>query len=152
MNNVHGTAVVVGAHGILIRGASGAGKTTLGLELMRRARAAGLFSALISDDQIIMAVESGRLVAAAPPRIAGLVEVHGLGPVTIPSIRAAIVDVALILSPGPDVPRYQEPASGVWEGVALPELTLGQRDTARSAAVAFAHLGLDPFAGMRQNG
>lgn len=49
---VHGTAAVVGEAGVLIRGASGAGKSSLALALVDAAAARGLFARLVGDDRI----------------------------------------------------------------------------------------------------
>ena len=79
-DNFHASAVVLGDRGIVIAGASGAGKTQLALALISHARSFGLFARLVADDQILLSAHDGRLVCAAPATIAGLVEVRGVGP------------------------------------------------------------------------
>jgi len=149
---MHATAVVLGVKGVLIRGASGSGKSSLALELIRRTQASGTFAALVGDDQISLEAAAGRLVANAPRQIFGLIEVHGLGPTPISALPAAAIDLSVHLCADEFAPRYQEPMSFSGGGVDVPELTLRQCHTMQSAAVIFAHLARDPFAGMRQNG
>lgn len=75
----HATCVVLGEAGVLIRGASGSGKSSLALALLDRARLAGGFAALVGDDRVRLARHHDRLVARRHPRVAGLIEVRGLG-------------------------------------------------------------------------
>lgn len=150
MANIHGTAVVVGRFGVLVLGPSGSGKTTLALELVRRAEGQGLFAAFVADDQLFPEPSAGRLVVAAPAGIAGLAEVHGLGPVPVPGIGTAVIDLVVELVEGS--PRYQELVTRLVEGVGLPVVALPQRHVLQAAPVVFAHLRLGTFAGMRQNG
>ena len=71
---LHGSAVAVGQHAVLITGAAGAGKTTLAMEMI------ALGADLVADDRVsISPDETGRLWLSAPPGIAGLVEMRGFG-------------------------------------------------------------------------
>lgn len=89
--NVHGTAIVVGTTGLLFIGPSGAGKTAAALHCIGRARRRGLFSALVADDQVLLDVAGGRIVARAPASIAGLAEIRGSGIVSVETIGCAIL-------------------------------------------------------------
>jgi hypothetical protein len=89
---VHATALVLADRGVLIRGESGSGKTALALELFARARTAGLFAALVCDDQVPLSVLGDRLVGFAATPLAGLVEVRGLTPRPMPWVSAAVID------------------------------------------------------------
>ena len=95
--NIHGTAILAGDRGILIVGRSGAGKTTLALALIDFFSRNGLFSRLVADDQLLVAVREGGLVCRAPDSIAGLVEVPGIGPQSISSMGAAVIDLCVRL-------------------------------------------------------
>ena len=70
---VHATAVAIDGRALLLRGPSGAGKSDLALRLID----AG--ARLIADDQSVLRREGGRLLAAVPAAIAGLIEVRGVG-------------------------------------------------------------------------
>ena len=122
--NVHGTAVVLGDRGILITGPSGSGKSTLALELIGRFGSHGRFARLVADDQLFVKGMAGRLVCQAPPAIAGLVEVRGLGPCPIGVEAAAVVDLVVRLVPGDELARVQEEAAEVIAGKYGDHLTI----------------------------
>ncbi len=103
--NVHATAVVLGSQGFLFVGPSGSGKTTLALSCLTAARNAGLFAALVSDDQVLISVRNGCVIAGRPASIAGLAEIRGAGIVTIETIPAAVIDCAILPVKSPFEPR-----------------------------------------------
>jgi len=76
---IHATAFVYGEHGILLRGASGAGKSSLTLALIAAARSTGRFAELVADDRVRLTAASGRLIARPHPLIAGQIELRGEG-------------------------------------------------------------------------
>ena len=57
--NHHGSAVILGDRGVLIRGRAGAGKTTLALSLVETCRATGGFARLVSDRVYVL--EKGQI-------------------------------------------------------------------------------------------
>ena len=103
--NVHATAVVLGTQGFLFVGPSGAGKTMLALSCLTAARNCGLFAALVSDDQVLISVCNGRIIARRPASIAGLAEVRSAGIVAIETIPAAVIDLAILPIKPPFEPR-----------------------------------------------
>lgn len=92
---VHGSAVALGGRGLLILGASGAGKSSLALAMIGRG------AKLVADDQVVLARDGDTLVASAPPSIAGFVEARGLGVLRIPSIPSTPVVLAVDLDRPP---------------------------------------------------
>ncbi|MFN3858992.1 MAG: HPr kinase/phosphorylase [Caulobacter sp.] len=100
--------------GALLEGPSGAGKSDLAL----RAMAAGL--ALVADDRVSLWVDAGRLYGRAPPSLAGLIEVRGLGVAPAPALPfCRIVVVCPLLSAPGEVERMPGETTGRL-GVALP--------------------------------
>ncbi|WP_176085110.1 HPr kinase/phosphorylase [Martelella sp. HB161492] len=93
--NLHATAVVIGVTGIMLVGPSGAGKSSLALSLMAEAAALGLFSRLVADDQLFITQQGGRVIASAPPAIAGKIEIYGSGIVITDHLQAAVMDVCV---------------------------------------------------------
>ena len=142
---VHATALVVADRGVLIRGDSGSGKTTLALELFARARAAGLFAALVCDDQVPLSLVGDRVVGVAAAVIAGLVEVHGLTPRPMPWVSAAVIDLVVTLADRAAAPRYREPETETLHGRAIDALVLPARERSANADAIFFRLGLRPF-------
>lgn len=109
-------ALAIGARALLIEGPPGSGKSSLALALIERG------AGLIGDDAVTLFAQGARgyerLIAAPPPHIAGLIEVHGVGIVRLP--LAAPAPVALILSLGapgaerlPEVPLPRRTICGV---------------------------------------
>src|SRR5260370_7838369 len=77
---VHASAVLAGPRAVLIRGPAGAGKSRLALALIQAAECGLIaFARLVGDDRIELTAAHGRLLARAPPALAGLIEVRGLG-------------------------------------------------------------------------
>src|SRR5215210_109728 len=70
---LHASTVALDGRAVLISGPSGSGKSDLTLRLLDRG-----FS-LVSDDQTLVRREDGRLIASAPPAIAGKLEIRGIG-------------------------------------------------------------------------
>ena len=101
--------------GVLLLGASGAGKSDLALRLI------AVGAELVADDRTDLTVENGTLLASPPPILAGLIEVRGLGIVAMPHCPRIRVALAVELTPDNIPPRL--PESEHWrppEVLALP--------------------------------
>lgn len=115
---VHLSDARLGDWAALLRGPSGAGKSDLALRLIDRG------GTLVSDDQTLLTVADGRLLAAPPAAIAGQLEVRGIGIVPVP--HRAGVPVALVadLRPAAEIDRLPEPAAETFAGVAISRIEL----------------------------
>lgn len=112
--NIHATCVIpalagdaFGAPreaGVLILGESGAGKSDLALRLI------AMGAVLVADDRCDLSVTSGFLHAAAPPALAGMMEVRGVGIVRVPHRADARVVLAVRLADPAVIPRLPETA------------------------------------------
>lgn len=143
--NIHATAVLIGECGILVSGPSGSGKTTLALALIDHGRQRGLFARLVGDDQLFVEAHAGRLVCRAPATIQGLAEVSGLGPRKLPFEPACVVDLHLRLLPAGEIARFQEDASDVILGCAVPRIDLAERNVQAALLAVMARLSIVPF-------
>lgn len=122
---VHASCAVVGETGILIRGASGTGKSTLARRLVEAARRDGRHAALVADDRVRLAAAGGRLVGRPVPAIAGLLEVRGLGILRTPYEPAA--RIRLVVDCLTALPERMPEDADLWatvEGIRLPRLAL----------------------------
>jgi len=108
---IHATTVQLGAHGVLILGESGSGKSDLALRLI------AVGALLVSDDQTNITLADGRLIASAPKTIAGLIEARHVGILPAPQIETANLRLAVKLTRGP-IERMPEPATWSPPGVA----------------------------------
>lgn len=123
---VHGTAITRGSRAVLLRGPSGAGKSDLAL----RALATPLDALdgtsgqdgfqLVGDDQVVVRRSGDGLTVHAHPRLAGLIEVRGIGIVPVAHAGpAALVLIAELVSGGA-VDRLPDP----WPTESLLGITL----------------------------
>jgi len=90
---IHGSCVALGAGGVLIRGRAGAGKSLLALVLLDHEPA----GRLVADDRVLVTAGPSGLVAAAPPAIAGLLELRGFGILRLPHVSPAPIDLVVDL-------------------------------------------------------
>ena len=104
--NVHGTGLLLGSAGILLRGPSGAGKSVLALTLLDRWTLRGLPAFLVSDDRVDLVSVRGQLAMQAPASLAGLIELRGRGIVSRPHRDS--VALHLVVDLVPDMVRMLE--------------------------------------------
>lgn len=138
--NVHASALVLGDRGLLLRGPSGSGKSTLAVALIEDWRARGHFARLVSDDRIDLRACGRRLLARAPEPLAGLCEVHGLGPHRVRYEPRAIIDLAISMQPEPRAPRYQDGTIEIIHGCSVPVLRVPERNTRAAVHAVLALL------------
>jgi len=139
---IHATAVVIGEAGVLIRGAPGAGKTSLAFALVDAARRDGLYAAFIADDRVALAAVNGRLVARCPETIAGLAERRGRGIEPVEHVPAAVIRLVADLVAAEAVIRLPEAAEEEVEidGVRLARQAIPAQQTAISLSLLFTAL------------
>jgi len=142
---VHGTCLVIGGCGVLILGPSGSGKSDLALRLIDQpGRGTGpetMTARLVADDQVVITRRGERLFAAAPARLAGLIEVRGIGIVAADHAPEAELGLAVRLADASGIERL--PADGgsqaVLLGIAVPEIAV---DAATASAPARIRAGI----------
>jgi HPr kinase/phosphorylase len=100
--NIHATGLVLGSAGIIIRGAPGAGKSLLTLELLDIWEQRQENAYMVSDDRI--EIDRGgvgglepMLIMHAPKTIAGLIELRGRGIVRRDFVSSAPVHLVVDL-------------------------------------------------------
>jgi HPr kinase/phosphorylase len=141
---VHATSVGLKSgrawHAVLLRGPSGAGKSDLALRLIE----AG--GRLIADDQTHLARKGRAIVATPPPALAGMVEVRGLGIVTLARrqlLAGAPLALLVDLVPSEQVERMPEPKHEKLLEIALPVVALAAFE---ASTVTKLHLALGRIA------
>lgn len=138
---IHASAVQIAGQGVLVRGPSGSGKSSLLLALLLADRTA---NRLVADDRVVLTTASGRLVAAPPPALAGLIEVRGQGILRHDHVPSAEIALVVDLEPAAECPRMPEVEEAFVEvaGVRIRRIRLpiGQADgwMRVMAAVLFA--------------
>jgi serine kinase of HPr protein (carbohydrate metabolism regulator) len=123
MVTLHAACCALGGTGILIRGPSGSGKSSLALLL-----AAQEDGAFVADDRVVCEMRGGRLVARPHAVLAGRVEVRGQGILPLADLGVpsrAETDLHLAVDLVDALPRLPEPAGDAdILGIALPRLAL----------------------------
>ncbi len=96
---IHGTAIAAGRRAAILLGPSGSGKSDLALRCLLHPLTPLTPDAvlLIADDQILIERRGAVLIARAPERIRGLLEVRGIGVIQVPSVARGAVPVALLV-------------------------------------------------------
>lgn len=115
---LHATCVEIGRDAVLLMGDSGMGKSDLALRLIDRG------ARLVSDDYVDIILETGVLIAQAPQRLEGLLEVRGVGILTLPYTQRAVPALALTLAHRDEVERLPHPELFDLLGIKIPQLRL----------------------------
>jgi len=127
---LHATTVAIDGRGVLIEGPSGSGKSDLALRLIDRG------ALLVADDRTVVTRAGTDLIADVPDRIAGLIEVRGLGLVPLPFVAA--VPLWLVVRLGEAIERLPETATTPIDGVMLPLLRLAALEASAPIKVELA--------------
>ena len=136
--SVHASAVLVGSRAVLIRGASGAGKSRLAFDLILAGRSGQIPPAvLVGDDRVHLEARQGQLVVRPARELAGLIEIRGLGIRRCDFAEQAIVELVVDLS-APDAERLPPPEALQTRiyGVQLPRIPVGSGYAALPLVVA----------------
>ena len=137
--SIHASAVLAGPKAVLIRGASGCGKSRLAWKLIEAAAQGTLpFARLVADDRAYIEARHGRLLVRPAPVLAGLLEIRGLGIRRLPYEPAAVVGLVVDLAAA-DAARLPDPAAltATLAGVRLPRLPVPPGEAALPAVLAF---------------
>lgn len=138
---LHGTAISLGGHAVLLRGPSGAGKSDLALRAM--AATFGCFTEasfqLVGDDQVVVRRGNDGLFVQGHPRLAGLIEVRGLGILPVQAVVEAGLVLIADLVAGGDIERLPDP----WPvapvlGVGLPVMRIAPFEASAPLKLALA--------------
>lgn len=127
---IHATCITLGEHGVLLTGAPGSGKSDLALRLIDQAGCGTggepMHARLVADDQVIVQRKDKQLLGAPPPRLAGLLEIRGLGIVTLQHEQRCVLHLAVRLGDAIEFERLPDLSRSVFTvlGLDLPEITV----------------------------
>jgi serine kinase of HPr protein (carbohydrate metabolism regulator) len=122
---IHASAVLAGAHALLIRGPAGSGKSRLVLNLIQAGGGRLAFARLVADDRVHVDAVHGRLIARPAAALAGLLEVRGLGIQQLQYEPMAVISWVVDLDVAA-APRLPDTAAAHAEvaGITIPRLTI----------------------------
>jgi HPr kinase/phosphorylase len=136
---LHASAVAFGQAGVLIRGASGSGKSDLVLRLID-AEGFGIGAKpwrahLIADDQVIVEKRGSKVYMKPPVILAGKLEMRGLGIVDLAWVENIALSLVVDLMPHKNIDRLPEDFDLQVEilGINIPRLMI---DPAQNSACA----------------
>jgi serine kinase of HPr protein (carbohydrate metabolism regulator) len=128
---VHASTVATGGRAVLITGPSGSGKSDLALRLLDRG------FTLVSDDQTLVRREDDRLIASAPPNIAGKLEIRGIG--IVETDHAGDTQIALWVELTSDIQRMPDDSrERPILGIPLPVISIDAMAASAPSKVAVA--------------
>jgi serine kinase of HPr protein (carbohydrate metabolism regulator) len=129
---LHATAIAIDGRALLLRGASGSGKSDLALRLID----AG--ARLVADDQSELCRRGAEVIARAPAAIAGLLEVRGIGIVRLDALAEAPVALIVDLVPAETIERLPARRTEMILGVALPLIRVAPFEVSAAAKLRLA--------------
>ena len=128
---LHASTVAIDGRAVLITGLSGSGKSDLALRLLDRG------FTLVSDDQTIVKRDGNRLIASAPPTIAGKLEIRGIGIVDVDHLEN--MPVALLVELTGEIQRMPDDSrERPILGVTLPLIAIDAMTASAPSKVALA--------------
>jgi serine kinase of HPr protein (carbohydrate metabolism regulator) len=128
---IHASAVASDGRAVLISGPSGSGKSDLALRLLDRG------FTLVSDDRTLVRKDGDKLVASAPPNIAGKLEIRGIGIVDMETVGD--IPVALFVELTSEIQRLpDENRDRPVLGVRVPLISIDAMSASAPSKVAVA--------------
>jgi serine kinase of HPr protein (carbohydrate metabolism regulator) len=128
---LHATSIAIGDRAVIIVGPSGSGKSDLALRLIDRG------ATLISDDQTLVRLVNGEILATSFGTIKGKMEVRGIGIIECSSV--ADIPVALIVDLRSTPERYPlESNDRFLLGQSMPVLALSTHENSAPIKVEIA--------------
>lgn len=129
--DLHASMVALFGRGVLIQGASAAGKSALTARLL----VAGAW--LVADD-VVRVTRCGDALHGAARRMAGLIELRGSGIFQLATMVTQAVTLCVELQPDGERERLPVRRSRSLLGIELPLLLLDARDAAAEARIMIA--------------
>lgn len=133
----HGTAIELNGKGILLRGSSGSGKSSIALRLLDDCLLNNTTGFLVADDRFYLEQEKGALYVSGPENLRGLIEIRGLGIVPMAYRKVAKLDLVVDLVPDDAFERHPEEGSHTinLQGVSLARIHIVERNPDAAAII-----------------
>jgi HPr kinase/phosphorylase len=129
---LHATAIAIDGRAVLLRGASGSGKSDLALRLID----AG--ARLVADDQSELCRRGAEVIVRAPAAISGLLEVRGIGIMRLDALAEAPVALVVDLVLAETIERLPARRCETILGLALPLIRVAPFEASVTAKLRLA--------------
>lgn len=137
---IHACAVAVNGIGVLIKGKSGSGKTSLALGLVERGQSQFGNAAMVADDRVTLEHRIEGLYASSPKLLAGRVEIRGFGIARIDYLDEIQLGLLVELVPDEQIQRMPAPSTIAINECSLPHLTVPERHEELAVRIVIAWL------------
>lgn len=131
-HQLHASAVAIDGKGVLLLGASGAGKSDLALRLIDGG------AVLVADDRVDIEPGGGALVLSAPEKLAGMIEVRGLGIVRLAHETKVSLSLIVDLVKPEDIERLPATIQGEFMGQQIRRFALDPFTASAPAKIRLA--------------
>ncbi|WNK00756.1 serine/threonine protein kinase [Thalassospiraceae bacterium LMO-JJ14] len=129
---LHASAVAIDGRGVLLLGPSGAGKSDLALRLIDGG------AKLVADDRVDIVAGPSKLLVSPPGKLAGLMEVRGLGIVRMAHETKVPLSLIVDLVKPADVERLPETLHASFMGVRVRRICLDPFQASAAAKIRLA--------------
>ncbi|MEL6750607.1 MAG: hypothetical protein AAFO70_00830 [Pseudomonadota bacterium] len=140
MSVIHASACILGSRGVVVRGASGSGKSLLVRQLVEAASQRGDFGIWVADDQVDLTARNGALMARPVATIAGQAELRFKGVLPTKHAAGTRLDLIVDLKPESELERLPETGFATLEGVSLPRICVPQENLEHARSIVEAEL------------
>jgi HPr kinase/phosphorylase len=147
---LHATTVSLNGTAVLIRGASGSGKSDLALQVLESSGTGltgqTITTALVADDQTMLRREGDTLLASCPDTISGLLEVRGHDVLQLEALQNVPLVLVVDVRPFSQIERLPQPEDMQTQilGMDIPNIMIdpAKPSAASRLRVAWARLAL----------
>ena len=129
---VHGTALMIGGEGVLLRGPSGAGKSDLALRLINGG------AILVADDRVNLTRAKDGILMSAPANLMGKLEIRGLGIVQLVYASSAPLALVCDLVPAHQIDRFPDVPTETVLDQLIPAIEIDSETQSAAAKVQYA--------------
>ena len=129
---VHGTALILGAQGVLFRGPSGAGKSDLALRLIDGG------AILVADDRVNLTRAEDSVHMSAPANLMGKLEIRGLGIVQVDCASSVPLSLVCDLVPADQIYRLPVVATETVLDQLIPSMKIDSQAQSAAAKIRYA--------------
>ena len=136
-DTIHATLIQLSGFGVLLRGPSNSGKSSIALRILDEAEQSRAQCHLIADDQVILASNADHLVGQVPDDLFGKMEIRGVGIINVEARHECMIDLVVDLVPHQSLERMpnEKPDYVTITGVDIRRISIAERNPDASAII-----------------